>query len=165
MTYIKHYMKLTKLHTTGTRIIYTIILLKSVAVRNSCSGRLGRCLKLFVSTDSPSCHAFVSQIGLAIFLYAKSTQTLAETVSPRKCLFQWTSDRPRKGAVTASRLVASNTSNSVKLNGDNCGHSGDRLSQNGERATSQNGNNKSLYIHGLNNLAYELLHSPCICSV
>ena len=30
--------------------------------------RLGRCLKLFVSTVSSSFHGFVSQFGLAIFL-------------------------------------------------------------------------------------------------
>ena len=44
--------------------------------------RLGRCLKLFVSTDITSCHEFASQFGLAIFLYAKNTQNLVETESP-----------------------------------------------------------------------------------
>ena len=36
--------------------------------------------------------------------------------------------------------------------------------QNGEKATSKNGDNESLYIHGLNNFVYELLRT-CFCSV
>ncbi len=124
--------------------------------------RHGRCLKLFVSTDSTSSHEFASQFGLAIVLYAKNA---LKPCRLRECLFQWTSDRPRKRAVSASRLVASDTPNSDNPNGDNCGHSGDRLNQNGEKATSQNGDNESLYIHGQSNLAYELLRSPCVCSV
>ena len=43
--------------------------------------RLGRCLKLFVSTESTSCHEFASQFGLDIFLFAKNTQTIANTES------------------------------------------------------------------------------------
>ena len=117
--------------------------------------RLGICLKLFVSTDSTSSHEFASQFGLAMFLYAKNTQNVLKPCHLHECLFQLTSDRPRKGAATASRLVASDTPNSDNLNGDNCGHSGDRLNQNGEKATSKNGDNDSLQIHGLNNLAYE----------
>ena len=43
---------------------------------------LGRCLKLFVSTDSKSSHESASQFGLPIFLYAKKTpKTIAKTVS------------------------------------------------------------------------------------
>ena len=34
----------------------------------------------------------------------------------------------------------------------NCGNSGDRLSQQGVKATSQNCDNESLYIHDMNNL-------------
>ena len=33
--------------------------------------RLGKCLKLFVSTVGTSCHKFASQYGLDMFLYAK----------------------------------------------------------------------------------------------
>ena len=33
--------------------------------------RLGKCLKLFVSTVGTSCHKFASQYGLEMFLYAK----------------------------------------------------------------------------------------------
>ena len=100
-------------------------------------------LKLFVSTDSTSSHEFASQFGLTIFYTRKTPKNSRKPYRPRECLFQWTSYRPRKGAVTASRLVASDTPNSDKLNGDNCGHSGDKLSQNGEKATSQNGDNES----------------------
>ena len=39
--------------------------------------RLGRCLKLFISTDSTSCHEFASQFGLAFSLYAKNTHKLS----------------------------------------------------------------------------------------
>ena len=35
------------------------------------------------------------------------------------------------------------------LNGDNGGHSDGRLSQNREKATSQNGDSESLYVYGL----------------
>ena len=44
--------------------------------------------------------------------------------------------------------------NDYNLNGDNCGHSGDRLSQNGEQATSQKGNSESYFIgaYGLTNV-------------
>ena len=40
--------------------------------------RHGRCLKLFVSTDSTSCHEFASQFGLDIFLYMKNTKNYRE---------------------------------------------------------------------------------------
>ena len=46
--------------------------------------------------------------------------------------------------VNASRAFASDLSNGVKLNGDNCGHRGYRLRQNGEKATCQNDDNESL---------------------
>ena len=60
------------------------------------------------------------------------------------------------------------------LNGDKCSHSGDRLSQNGEKATSQNGDDESLYFHGLKKLVWEVLVAHafvesndcyCICRV
>ena len=40
--------------------------------------RLGRCLKLFVSTESISCHEFASQFGLPIFVYATNDQNYRE---------------------------------------------------------------------------------------
>ena len=54
--------------------------------------RLGRYLKLFVSTESTSSHEFASQFGLAILL-CKNTQKLAETVSPAR-VFIWMNQRP-----------------------------------------------------------------------
>ena len=76
-------------------IIYTIILLKSVCLSAfaNCRSqflldRLGRCLKLFVSSESISCHEFASQFGLAIFLYAKNIKNLGEIGRVVVCLFQ-----------------------------------------------------------------------------
>ena len=81
-------------------IIYTRILLIAVAVRKlqvaiiaTCRlwedrAGAGRCLKLFVSTDSTSSHEFASQFGRGIFLNAKNTQKLAETVSHSR-VFIW----------------------------------------------------------------------------
>ena len=67
----------------GITIIYTIILLKYVclSVIANCRSqfllvRLGRCLYLFVSSDSTSCHEFASQFVLAL-LYAKNVHKLS----------------------------------------------------------------------------------------
>ena len=38
---------------------------------------IGRCIKLFVLTDSTSCHEFASQFGLAYLLYPKNTQEIS----------------------------------------------------------------------------------------
>ena len=72
--------------------LYTIIFLKYVCLSMlaNCRSqflldRLGRCLKLFVSTDSPSCHEFVSQFGLAIFLNAKNSR---KPCRPCECSFE-----------------------------------------------------------------------------
>ena len=43
--------------------------------------RLGRCLKLFVSTDSTSYHEFASQFGLAFFICEKHPKTIVKTES------------------------------------------------------------------------------------
>ena len=40
--------------------------------------RLGRCLKLFISTESTSCHESASQFVLEYFLYSKNTQNYRE---------------------------------------------------------------------------------------
>ena len=58
--------------------------------------RLGRCLKLIVSSESISCHEFASQFGLEFVLYAKKNKTygIVNTESPACCLFQWITDRP-----------------------------------------------------------------------
>ena len=64
--------------------IYTIILLKSVclSVLVNCRSQflldhLGRCFKLFISTDSISSHEFASQFGVAFCFYSKTTQKLS----------------------------------------------------------------------------------------
>ncbi len=57
--------------------INTIILLKAVWSQFLLD-RLGRCLKLFVSTESTSSHELASQIGLEHFLYAKDNQNYRE---------------------------------------------------------------------------------------
>ena len=62
-------------------IIYTIIL----SVFAKCRSQflldcLERCVKLFVSTESISCHVLASQVGLNIFLHAKNTQHYHEYI-------------------------------------------------------------------------------------
>ena len=47
------------------------------AGRNSCFDRLGRCLKLIVSSESISCHEFASQFGLEFVLYAKKNPNIS----------------------------------------------------------------------------------------
>ncbi len=65
----------------GPIYIYTIISLKSVCLSQltNCRSqllldRLGRCLKLFVSTESTSCHEFTSQFGLEFFICEKHSK-------------------------------------------------------------------------------------------
>ena len=41
--------------------------------------RLGRCLKLIVSSESKSCHEFASQFGLEFVLYAKKNLSLIQS--------------------------------------------------------------------------------------
>ena len=54
--------------------------------------RLERCLKLFASSESTSCHTFASQFGLAIF-YAKTPKSIANTAFHTR-LFIWMKHRP-----------------------------------------------------------------------
>ena len=128
--------------------IYTIILIKSVAVR-----------KLDVAILARSSREMSQTVRVSFrpsnFYTRKTPRIALKPCRLRECLFQWTTDRPREGAVTASRLVAIDTPNSDNLNSDNCGHSGhsgDSLSQNGEKPTIQNGDNHSLCLHGLKNV-------------
>ena len=68
---------------TPARTIYTIILLKYVC-RSSpfLLDRLGRCLKLFVSTKIPSSRELASQCGLEFFFKREKHQkTIAKTES------------------------------------------------------------------------------------
>ena len=57
---------------------------------------LGRCLKLFVSTDSTSSHEFASQFGPAIFYTRKTHKSYREDRVPRKCLLNASIDRQRQ---------------------------------------------------------------------
>ena len=147
------------------------IMLKSVAVRKLQVGIIARSSREMSQTVLLDWPHFLSRVCVSVrpinvFIREKHQKNALKRCRLRECLFQWTSNRPRKGAVTASRLVARDTPNSDNLNGENCGHDGDRLSQKARKSnTSQNGDDESLYIHGLNNLAYELLSSPCVCSV
>ena len=50
--------------------------------------RLGRCLKLFVSTESTFCHEFASQLGLELFYTKKNPKTTANTEPPARYLFE-----------------------------------------------------------------------------
>ena len=78
---IRHYIRLMGYQVQPCIWIYTIILCLSVLAncRLQCLlGRIGRCLKLFASTDSTSCCEFASQFGLEIVLYAKNTQNYRE---------------------------------------------------------------------------------------
>ena len=69
--------------------------------------RLGRCLKMFVSTESISCHEF----GLAIFIREKHLKL--SWIPHHICLFEWSTERPfiasrigEKGPLTSSWLDA-----------------------------------------------------------
>ena len=70
--------------------------------------RIGRYLKLFVSTVIPSSHEFASQIGLAIFLLGKNVQKLSRKPS-------------RRSSVQLSEPATCR--NGDNINGGNCGHS------------------------------------------
>ena len=74
-------------------VIYTIIILNYVCLSQLANcrlqfllDRLGRCLKLFVSTESKSCHEFASQFGLAIFYTRKTPKNYREIRVSRKFL-------------------------------------------------------------------------------
>ena len=56
--------------------------------------RLGRCIKLFVSTESTSCHRFASQFGPEFFynIMWKTPKTIANTASHTR-LFIWMKHR------------------------------------------------------------------------
>ena len=88
---------------------------------------LGRCLKLFVSTDSASSDEFEYQFGLANFLYAKNTQTLSRKQSPAQAFVE---------CAGHGRSIASDN-----MSGNYSDHSGKRLRRNGD--------NEILYLHDL----------------
>ena len=81
--------------------------------------RLGRCLELFISYNSTSCHE--SQFGLAIFYTRKTSKTSGKSGRRRVCFLNDPATghecqrNRRKWALISSRLDATDTSN---LNGD-----------------------------------------------
>ena len=88
--------------------------------------RLGRCIKLFESTDIPSCHELASQFGLAFLCSRKS---IAKTVSRTSvCCMNKRAPVEKRRNTGHGRSIASDS-----MSGDNSDHSGDRLSQNGEK--------------------------------
>ena len=97
----------------GATAIYTIILLKYVCLSAFANGRsqflldrLGRCIKLFLSAESISCHEFASQFGLAIFCTRKTLKKFGKIGRIAVCIFQWPCYRlwmPAELAVTAGR--------------------------------------------------------------
>ena len=108
-------------HGVTAAYIYTIILLKSVCLSTfaDCRSqflldRLERCLKLFVSSGSTSCHEFASQFGLAFFLYAKNIHKLSRMPSLAHMAVEWTSHTDNN-AVTVESLATRRSRN-------NCGH-------------------------------------------
>ena len=90
--------------------------------------RLGRCVKLFVSTDSTSSHELASQFGQEFFYTRKTSKTIANTASHTR-LFISMKHRPaihgqrnrRKEGVSLSWLGAHHPCNSDNLDGDGGG--------------------------------------------
>ena len=71
------------------------------ASRNSCSivsGDVSNCS--YVSSDSTSCHEFVSQFGLAFFLYAKTSKSYCED----RPSLMWLLNGPAAPVTMRSRL-------------------------------------------------------------
>ena len=72
--------------------------------------RLGRCLKLFVSTDSTTCHEFASQFGLDICVREKHPNRSRIPRRIRYCLFESNRYRPcdtgENGALPSSWFSA-----------------------------------------------------------
>ena len=103
--------------------IYTIILIKSVCLSQltNCRSqflldRLGRCLKLFVSTESTSCHEFASQFGLEFVYMRKTLKTSEKPGHQCQCLFQWPATSHCHQRSGPSRLGATDPLNSDNLN-------------------------------------------------
>ena len=105
-----------------TITIYTIILLKSICLSVCLSqlancmsqfllDRLGRYLKLFVSTDSTSCHEFVSQFGLEFFI-RENTKPRGNWAGVCQWLFQWLATSHCRQQSGPSRLAGRDPSNS-----------------------------------------------------
>ena len=106
--------------------------------------RLGRCL--YVSSDSTSCHEFASQFCPAFFV-RKTSINYHESRSSRI----WLLNRPAAPVTMRSRLngqrpVGAAATTAVILSRT------DWPKQ--QKSASRNGDNQSLYLHGLNNVVY-----------
>ena len=107
--------------------------------------RLSREMSQTVRID---CHSFLALVRISVrpskFFIGVNTQKLAKAESLRECSVEWTSDSGncsygwspatrRKGGGNCSHGWSPTTRlNGDNLNGDNCRHSGNRLSRNGE---------------------------------
>ena len=116
--------------------IYTIICLKSVCLATfaDCRSqflldRLGRCLKLIVSSGSTSCHEFASQFGLAFFYTRKTSINYRECRVSRIWLLN---EKGRNAGLAGDRSTVSGK-HTRAFNG----HSTDRLSQHDENNKSK----------------------------
>ena len=81
--YQRRFEKPRQLHPHCRPILYrycnSLCLSKSANCRSQfLLDRLGRCLKLFISTESTSCHEFASQFGLQFFYTQKIPNTIAK---------------------------------------------------------------------------------------
>ena len=82
--------------------------------------RLGRCLKLFVSTDSTSSYQFASPFGLAFFYMRKTPKNYREE---SRASVYWMNKRAIDNKGHGRSIASDNYSD----------HSGNRLSQNGKK--------------------------------
>ena len=96
-------------YTRDTDSIYTIILLLANGRSQFLLDRLGRCLKLFVSTESTSCHEFASQFGLEFFYKRKTLKTSGKPGHQCQCLCQWPATSYSRQRSGPSRLGGPHT--------------------------------------------------------
>ena len=105
--------------------------------------RLGKCLKLFVSSDSISCHEFASQFGLAFFYMRKTFINYHE--QPFSCKFLLNEKGRNAGLAVDRSTVFPTSTRAVNV------VSSDRFSQHGENNKSKR-RQRELYRHGLKNV-------------
>ena len=84
------------------------------------------------------CLSFLSRVCISVrcsnfFKGEKHPKTIAKNESPRERSVEWTSDLPKRGGNCGHGWSPVTRWNGDNLNGDNCGHSGDILSQKGEK--------------------------------
>ena len=89
--------------------------------------RLGRCIKLSVSTDSTSCHENASQFGLAFFNTRKTRKNYREDRPSRMCLLNEPATPVTMRSLLNRQRVVGAATTAVIL-------SGDRLSQNSKKS-------------------------------